>query len=341
MALLCLALAACQPALPAGYISQPPTAGAEVTLPVLEIELDGPAAGRDAEFSGMAWYGDTLVLLPQYPQRFGENGHGAVFTLSKAEILDYIDGKRSEPLHPGVVPLINADLGGQILVFQGFEAIAFSGQRAYLTIESWKGFTMAGYLVAGDVGQDLDEIRLDPAKLERIDSQNGMFNMSEEALLAMGDELVTLFEANGAEVNPAPQAHRFSQDLQPLGELPFPNLDYRITDATAPDGEDRFWVTNYLHPEDMPLVPEWQRQLDRRTVDRVRISPVERLVEFQRTADAIVRTDAPLLNLELEGERVARNWEGIVRLDGRGFLLVTDKVPRTILGFVAWDGAAK
>jgi len=34
----------------------------------------------------------------------------------------------------------------------------------------------------------------------------------------------------------------------------------------------------------------------------------------------------------------ARNWEGIVRLDNRGFLLATDKFPTTILGFVPTGG---
>jgi hypothetical protein len=31
---------------------------------------------------------------------------------------------------------------------------------------------------------------------------------------------------------------------------------------------------------------------------------------------------------------LGRNWEGLVRLDDRGFLLVTDLFPGTILGFV-------
>jgi len=42
---------------------------------------------------------------------------------------------------------------------------------------------------------------------------------------------------------------------------------------------------------------------------------------------------APLyLRLNLDG--VSRNWEGIVRLDEIGFLLITDSFPRTIFGFV-------
>ena len=46
----------------------------------------------------------------------------------------------------------------------------------------------------------------------------------------------------------------------------------------------------------------------------------------------IVLTETPPIQLELGPE--SRNWEGLVRLEDRGFLLMTDKFPGTILGFV-------
>ncbi len=36
------------------------------------------------------------------------------------------------------------------------------------------------------------------------------------------------------------------------------------------------------------------------------------------------------------GEPNLRNWEGIVRLENRGFLLMTDKYPETLFGFVEY-----
>jgi hypothetical protein len=42
----------------------------------------------------------------------------------------------------------------------------------------------------------------------------------------------------------------------------------------------------------------------------------------------------PPLQLQLLGDIAPRNWEGLVRLEQRGFLLVTDKYPMTFLGFV-------
>jgi len=42
-----------------------------------EIDLEGPIASAQAEVSGMAWCGDQLILLPQYPAMYGEDGTGS------------------------------------------------------------------------------------------------------------------------------------------------------------------------------------------------------------------------------------------------------------------------
>jgi hypothetical protein len=64
---------------------------------------------------------------------------------------------------------------------------------------------------------------------------------------------------------------------------------------------------------------------------------VERLVEFQLSHAGIVLVDRPPIQLELPDNllgMIGRNWEGLVRLDERGFLLATDTFPGTILAFV-------
>jgi hypothetical protein len=60
---------------------------------------------------------------------------------------------------------------------------------------------------------------------------------------------------------------------------------------------------------------------------------VERLVEFQIDNGQIKMTNRSPIQLVLK-EKESRNWEGIVRMDKRGFLIATDKYPRMILGFV-------
>ena len=59
---------------------------------------------------------------------------------------------------------------------------------------------------------------------------------------------------------------------------------------------------------------------------------VERLIEFQIKNNSITRTTADPIQLELNQE--SRNWEGLVRLDRTGFLMIVDEYPRTILAFV-------
>ncbi len=44
--------------------------------------------------------------------------------------------------------------------------------------------------------------------------------------------------------------------------------------------------------------------------------------------------DRAPIQLTLVDEATVRNWEGIARLDGRGFLIATDTYPATILAFV-------
>ena len=59
----------------------------------------------------------------------------------------------------------------------------------------------------------------------------------------------------------------------------------------------------------------------------------ERLIEFEFNEDKIQLSGRDPIQIELD-EKGARNWEGIVRLDDRGFLIATDKYPEMILGFI-------
>ena len=45
---------------------------------VMILPLEGVIAERRAELLGLAWHGDTLVLLPQFPEKFAGRAQGAV-----------------------------------------------------------------------------------------------------------------------------------------------------------------------------------------------------------------------------------------------------------------------
>jgi len=59
---------------------------------------------------------------------------------------------------------------------------------------------------------------------------------------------------------------------------------------------------------------------------------VERIIKLNFTDAGIKLADQPPVQIPLI--HTARNWEGLALLDDRGFLLVTDKSPNTMLGFV-------
>ncbi|MCK4900946.1 MAG: hypothetical protein KAS38_19355 [Anaerolineales bacterium] len=303
--------------------------------PVLIIPLSGPITTSDSEISGLAWYEEYLILLPQYPHRFGIGQEGAVFALPKEDLIAFLDGENPGPLTPTEIPFIAPGLKERIKGFEGFEAILFNGQKVYLTIEA-KPAGMLGYLVSGTISPDMSEIKLNTAHLVEIKSQSEIPNMSDEALIIFGNRVISIHEANGLNVNPTPVANLFNLGLNPHKPLAFPNIEYRITDATSPDTLGRFWAINYYFPGDSKLRPRPDplEELYGEGLTHSKYITVERLVEFQFGYEGIAFSGTPPIQLELIDDDNARNWEGIVRLDNRGFLLATDKFPETILGFV-------
>lgn len=333
LACLLLSLFGCTltPATP----SATPSVATVIEIPALPLPLSGPLSKANAEISGMAWYGDLLVLLPQYPSRFGES----LFTLPRSEILAYLEGERDAPLEPTPVPFVFEGLE-QIDGFEGFEALAFEGDSVFLTIEARRSGGMMGYLVKGEVAEGLSEIRVDAGTRVKLPPQAPLDNFSDELLLIVDGSVLTLYETSGVSVNPAPVMRRFSTaSLEPEGTLPFPNIEYRLTDATAVDAEGRFWAINYLWPGDVKKLrpgPDLLAETYGEGPTHAASTTVERLVEFRLTEEGVVRTERAPLQLQLL-EDDARNWEGLVRLPGEGFLLATDKFPETLLAFVAGE----
>jgi len=318
--------------LPPRTSSQP----APLEYPVIEIQLSGPVAESEAELSGLAWYGEHLILLPQYPQRLDNQ----LFALPKDEILAFLAGESSEPLTPLPIPLDASALIGEISGFEGFEAIGFLEDQMLMTVEARAGFSMVGYLAIGEIRPDLSEAWLDSTTIAEISPQSNLSNASDETLLIAGNRVMTIYEANGQNLNARPQAHQFDLTLtalKPLDGISFPNIEYRVTDATAVDVHNRFWVSNYLFPDSIgKLKPAPDALFSAYGVGEThaKTPTVERLLELQYTETGIQLTNRAPIQLELADS--SRNWEGIVRLNEEGFLLVTDKFPATMLSFVPY-----
>jgi hypothetical protein len=319
----------------------PPASGAlapPIEQPVTSILLQGPAARSESEISGLAWYRDHLVLLPQYPKRGGKGRDGSLWSIPKSDILAYLTGNISAPLKPTSIPLDAGGIDKRIPGFEGFEAIVFLNDQVFLTIEAHGGASMRGYLIKGEISPDLSAIHLDPASLTENYLQANWVNSSDESILIATGEVLTLYELNGLELNPKPHATRFDTDLNLLGNIPYPRIEFRVTDATQLDDQLRFWVINYFFPGDQEQATDQDllAQQYGRGATHAGSQIVERLVELQYSPQSITLVETPPIQLQLRSDGEARNWEGIVRLDEMGFLLVTDKYPETILGFVGF-----
>lgn len=310
--------------------------------PVIEIALSGPMAQPFAEISGLAWYGDTLLLLAENPNDFAEGDEaGRFFALEKNAILAYLDADDPAPLEPRPVPVYAPDIRRALPGFDGFEAAVFVDNRVFLTVEVFPNRDETfGMVVGGEVTGDLDAITLDLAQTVTLPAQTAYTNLSYEALLAVDGGLIAIYEVNGAGVNAEPVAYAVDLARGTLTPLPMVALDYRVTDATAPGEDGVFWVANYFFPLETHLRPDSDPLIDRygTGATHARLPQIERLVALRVDPSAgITRPDQPPTYLELAGILI-RNWEGIARLDDRGLLVVTDKYPQTILAFVALDG---
>lgn len=305
-----------------------PLAPPAVETPIQELPLAGPVADSRSELSGLAWHGDALILLPQYPERMGGN----LFALDKAEILAALTGEQAGPLTPRPIPLDAPGLN-RLPGYEGLEAIAFAGDRVYATVETRRATGMEALLLAGTIAADGSMVHLDVDRQARIPAQAPLANYSDEALVVWEETLVTLYEANGVNVNPRPVAHVFRLDLTPLAPLPFPPVEYRITDATGVDAAGVFWAINYLFPGDRAKLQPGPDRLQAPGSAPGPGEAVERLVAFRFTGAGVALADMAPVQLVLAADGAARNWEGVVRLDHLGFLLVTDRHPRTMLAF--------
>ena len=58
------------------------------------------------------------------------------------------------------------------------------------------------------------------------------------------------------------------------------------------------------------------------------------MVQFQIENDKIKLVNLTPIEIKLSLNGDSRNWEGIVKYDSLGFLLITDKFPKTILAYI-------
>ena len=300
----------------------------------VRIILSGPAGDRTLEMSGLAWAGETLLLMPQYPNP----AKPCMYGIDKSIIKDRIKNPHV-PIKPKEYSLQLNNLVDLVPGFQGFEALCYVRENLYFLIEAETDRHMSSYLVAGNFNEQELTIYFTLDRLIKIDVPAEIHNMAFESLLYTRKSLWALFEANGMNANPEPTINTFSLGLTPKTKFTFPNVEYRITDFTTVNNYGHFWAINYFWPGYRKHVnPEndvYAHQFGKGETHQ-KNEHVERLLEFQITNDGVVPSGTRPVEIVLE-ENNPRNWEGLVKMDDLGFLIISDEHPETIFAFIPYS----
>ena len=277
------------------------------------------------------------MLLPQYPYHHKNIGAGYLFSISKEQIYNYLNSVTKNPIEPELIELVADGMEKFNEWGSGYEAIAFCHDTVYCVLELMDFSETDAYLVKGIMDSVKKIIILDSSTLIKIPSGINLPNLSFETIIG-NNKVIVIAESNGSNIEHKPSAVVFDKNLNYVGLLLFPNIEYRITDATSLDENNRFWAINYFYPgEYSELDPAPDSLVIRFGVGRSHLnSPVvERLLEFSLGKNGIRKTNTPPVYLPVKPGGDGRNWEGIARFEKEGFLVVTDRFPGSLLGYVA------
>lgn len=291
---------------------------------LIHIELEGDLTERKLEASGLTWYNDNLIILPQFPHKWDDQFDGAIFFISKGRIESYLSGENRNPIKG---EKIHFEAEGLDEIGKrngsGYEAIIFIGDSVYVSIESVKSDESTSYVVAGFIDFEKKKITLDANSKIEVKSQTGIHNMGEETILTNNSSVFTIHEANGKSINKSPTVTKLYRNLTEVEKITFPNIEYRITDATSVDSKGKFFAINYFYPGEFEKL---KPNLSEEEKDKA----IEQIIEFQILDNEIIRTTKPPLVISKGTSKKGNNWEGIVKLNG-GFILITDMFPETVL----------
>jgi hypothetical protein len=302
--------------------------------PLEILTFTGPVASADAQITGLAWFGDKLVFLPQYPD-FVDDGKSYLFAVPRDQITEAIRNTFASPLSPQQILLIDAGVIAQLRGFVGYQALAISGNDVYLIAQADPGSGLKNYLVAGSIASDLSTITMDASRVVEIPAQGINLESSYLSLMISNETLLVLPDLNGWEINPTPVAERFNRTLSFLGFTPINNLDFLVTDAAEVDANGLFWVINKNAPGDLGEIYYMDplAQLYGEGVTHQVFNYLERLVAFQLTSNALNLAALPPMQFELSAKG-ARNWQGLAKIGDQGYLMVASDPSGTILGYL-------
>jgi len=307
------------------------------------IALEGPCADATSELSGLAWDGDALVLLPQFPDRLSDP---ALFVIERREIADALAAPH--PVEPRAVPLELDGLVEAIDGYEGFEAIAIDGDTVTLAIEVREAPTwMRGVLVHGVILRGADGgmtgVQIDASTAIDLPAPAPIANKAYEAIVDVEGGTLALFELTTPRFVEGPSGRwvadaAFDHAPDAVTPIEVAPIVGRWTDATTIDADGRFFVVNYVWPGDAAirddavddaLARAWGIGASHLTSDAI-----ERVVELHFDGHRVTQVERAPTWIALDADEGPRNWEGIARWSDDAVVLVTDRFPGTRLAVV-------
>jgi len=293
------------------------------------IPLTGLITNPKQEISGMDLYNQYIVLLP-------ENLGGFLYMIPKNEITHSLEVEKPEPIEPIQSVFQTPDYSKSIPGFEGLEAIAFNKNNVYITLEAKDEKTMRGYLAWGTIDPISLTVTIPKENLLELETPIQVNNMTYESLLIHNNQIILFYEVQGRNLQKTVLQYQVSLTNFSVSKIGFPHVEYRITDASQLDDQDRFWAINYHWPGDTKRVNPAPDPIAIKFGEgetHQQLEAVERLLEFEIHENIIQLLDREPIQFQLNPE-ASRNWEGIVRWNNSGFLIATDKYPEMILGFI-------
>ena len=301
-----------------------------------DIKLSEVAADRNAEYSGLCWYENNLIMLPQYPSYFNKIlGYDTIFMLSQDLISDTIKRKGKRVVAPAQIKVINNKAHELLPGYEGFEGICYDGEFFYLSIE-YNATTNQGAIVKARLSEDETELEILNDEHLILDLPSNVFNASYESIFFYDNHIYLIYEANGKRINRNPIAKRISRDFQTVEDVAFEAIEYRITDVTAFDEEGKGWAINYFFPGDLDhYLPDEDFIPNNYVAENNTEIGIERLIPLRVMENKIEYDNSRKpIYIKKEKRDISYNWEGVVKYHNNSFFIATDKYPQTVLRFL-------
>ena len=174
------------------HLEQPQQPSIPEEVKVQYITMNGEISEPKAEISGLAWYNDYLILLPQYPHIFPSEYDGSLFAIPKAKIAEYLNEVPNTPITPMPISLNAPGLKDIIDGYEGFEALAFYGNSVFFTVESSPD-KMMGYLFKGTISGDMKTININIDERVELPPRAPVGNATDETIIVTPDRVITVY----------------------------------------------------------------------------------------------------------------------------------------------------